>query len=86
MLLYDHQRLRSNNMSCCSPLSEYPALQHQQQHESSEQEIIFDLHNFDMATNWSEIFNISGNFLGFTKVWAEIRRDKEVLVSQVKQT
>ncbi len=60
------------------------SLQHQQ-HELSEHEIIFDLHNFDMATNWSEIFNISGNFLGFTKIWAEIRRDKEVLVSQVNR-
>ena len=38
MLLYDHQRLRSNNMSCCSPLSEYPALQHQQQQQQQQQQ------------------------------------------------
>jgi sodium/bile acid cotransporter 3/5 len=61
------------------------SLQHQQQpgnDDDAGQEIIFDLQKFDKAANWSEIFNVSGNFLGFTKVWAEIRRDKEVLVRQ----
>ena len=35
------------------------------------------------ANNWSFIFNITGKFLGFTKVKAEIRTSKKVLIETV---
>ena len=57
------------------------SLQHHQ-YELSGDEIIFDLSKHVSASKWSEMFNVSANFLGFTKIWAEIRHDKEVLVKQ----
>ena len=65
---------RELKLSLRAENSDIISLQHQQ-HESGH-EIVFDLSKFEMASNWSEIFNVSANFLGFTKVWAEIRRDK----------
>ena len=72
---------RELKLSLRSENPEVATLQHQQQGNES-QEIVFDLKKFGSASNWSQMFNVTGNFLGFTKVWAEIRRDKEVLVSQ----
>ena len=66
--------LRSENVDVVS-------LQHQQ-YESDGQEIVFDLSKHSGVSKWSEMFNVTGNFLGFSKIWAEIRHDKEVLVKK----
>jgi len=35
------------------------------------------------ADNWSFIFNITGKFLGFTKVKAEIKEESDILAQEV---
>ncbi len=47
-----------------------------QNYETDGQEIVFDLSKHEGVSKWSEMFNVTGNFLGFTKIWAEIRHDK----------
>ena len=66
--------LRSENIDVVS-------LQHQD-YESATQEIVFDLSKHSGVSKWSEVFNVTGNFLGFSKILAEIRHDKEILVKK----
>lgn len=66
--------LRSENVDVVS-------LQHQK-YESDGQEIVFDLSKHSRVSKWSEMFNVTGNFLGFSKILAEIRHDKDVLAQK----
>lgn len=56
------------------------------QGDQKDDEILLNLSDIGFerdANNWSFIFNITGKFLGFTKVKAEIRTSKKVLTETV---
>jgi len=42
----------------------------------SDDVIEFSLENYPQNGTWTQVFNVSGRFLGITKIFAEIKKDK----------